>query len=140
VVKRDVWEHSGALDVVDRKLAMMDQKLGGETMPGASSTSRDFWLVEHADRIMNTVSGLAFTGLVAAISDEACIDDKGHAKFPGYYRRQEFKGTIDRAKEIGERFVHLTLALQPFALEYYEGMTEADLRAWAAGVVSALRE
>lgn len=139
-VDRGEWAHTGGFDIVDRKLAMTSQNMGGEIMPGLTHTARDFWLAEHCDRIMSTVSGLAFTGLTVTIPDASCVDARGHARHPMYYKREQFNGTVERAKEIGERFVYLTLALQPFTLEYYEGMPEADLRAWAAGVVSALQE
>lgn len=134
----DVWERQGNFDVVSRELAMTPQPISGVIVLGQSSTERDFWLAEHADRIMDTVSGFAFTGLTATIPDSVAFTAKNSAT-ASFYKREKFQGTIERAKEIGQRFEYYVTNVQPFALEYYDGMPEADLRAWAAGVVSALK-
>lgn len=85
---------------------------------------RDFWLVEHSERISDTVSGLAFTGLTT-------IAARG---------RETLQTAIDRQKEITTRFVHYAANLQALGLEYRPDMTEGELRAWAASVHSALHE
>lgn len=138
-VSFDDLYRAGWYDTVGRELAMAADEINGVLVLGDTNTSRDFWLAEHADRIMDTVSGFAFTGLTATIPDASCFNAKNSAT-PQFYKRETYQGTIDRAKEIGERFVHYVVNVQPFTLEYYDGMPEADLRRWAAGVVSALKD
>lgn len=124
-VSLDALEATGWRDPVGRKLAMTAQNICGVIVPGESNTGRDFWLAEHAERIAETVSGLAFTATQVAAHKPA--------------ERERLKGTIDRQREITARFVHYVTNLQPFTLEYRPDMGEAELRRWAAGVFSALQ-
>lgn len=49
------------------------------------------------------------------------------------------KVAIGEVREMCEAAAALTLEILPFTLEYYEGMPEAELRQWAADLVSTLR-
>lgn len=116
-------ENSGYLDVLEPRMVEREARKMGIPMT-FSHTERDFFLVQHCDRIMDTVAGLAFSGSTLT-SDERT--------------KEQQRGTINRAKEIAGRFMEYTLGLQPFALEYHPNMTEAEVRAWAAAVVLALK-
>lgn len=86
---------------------------------------RAFDLAGNAHRIAETVTGHAH----AAVN---CMAD-GPVK-------NTAKARIGEVKAMCDEFARLTLGLLPFTLEYSEDMSEADLRAWAARVVEALRD
>lgn len=89
-----------------------------------SQAERDFWLAEHAPRIMDTTAGLAHATLAVLK--------------PADKERQ--RATIERAKEIGERFATLSVTLQTFMMDLRDDMTEAQLRAWAADLKRAVAQ
>ena len=49
------------------------------------------------------------------------------------------KGRIDEAREILAHYQDLVFTVYPAAMEHRPEMTEAELRAWAARMVEALR-
>lgn len=49
------------------------------------------------------------------------------------------KTAIGDVRDMLAEFERLTFGLLPFTLEYHDGMTEAELREWAADLVRTLR-
>lgn len=93
-------------------------------LPMTTQTDRDFWLLEHAARITETTTGHAHAAVNAM------------ARGPV---RDRAKDAVERQKEITARFIVFAGTVSPFVYEYDPDMPEAQLRAWAAGVVSALK-
>lgn len=49
------------------------------------------------------------------------------------------KARIGEVKAMCDEFARLTLELFPYTLEFRDDMSEAELRAWAQSLVTALR-
>jgi hypothetical protein len=117
----DELARKGFFDCVTLADMRRADKEMGTTM--TTQADRDFWLLEHADRISEVVGGLAYSTAVVLKSKDQ--------------RAQLI--AIERSKEITARFVYYVGTVTPFVYEYDPEMPEAQLRAWAAGVVSALK-
>lgn len=87
---------------------------------------RAFFLLQHADRIDNTVRGLA----------NSMNEGMGGAPADKMARRD----VIALSGEISAAFVRYASVVQPFALEYDPNMSEAALRAWARDLVATLKD
>jgi len=87
-------------------------------------TSRAFELAERQAKITETVSGHAHAAVNAMASGPA---------------KSGAKAAIAEAGELARLGARITLEALPFALEYYEEMGEAELRAWARDLVAVLR-
>lgn len=83
---------------------------------------RDFFLAQHAPAVMDTVATAA----------QLTINVLKHST------QKADTARVALAKEIAERFTMQSVLLQTFMLDHRDGMTEAELRAWAAGLKEAL--
>lgn len=81
--------------------------------------TRDLWLVGQGDGPVATVIGLANAWA-------ACLGDSARV------------ARIGLVREIVDRHASLTLTVAPALATYRPDMTEAELRAWAAGLVACL--
>lgn len=86
---------------------------------------RDLKLAGVADRVFDTVLGLAF-------SMNTFFADRHPVKRPN-------AAALEHAREIQQRYVSLVFAVAPSLIEYRENMSEEELRKWANALVSTLR-
>lgn len=89
------------------------------------SLERDLKLVASAPAVFDNVAGLA--GSMNALLGAR------HSRHPLN------EASIKAAKEIGERYTSLVLAVAPSVLEYRENMSEEELRRWATSLILTLR-
>lgn len=88
-------------------------------------SARDFDLAARREKIMDTVAGLAYVGVLDTTKDHRV--------------RAHFKTITEEAKEIGERFSHYALEVVPLAMAYDPNMNEVALRQWARTISEALK-
>lgn len=89
------------------------------------SLDRDLKLAGAAERVFDTVLGLAF-------SMNTFFADRHPVKRPN-------AAAIEHAREIQQRYVSLVFAVAPSLIEYRDDMSEEELRRWANALISSLR-
>ncbi len=87
--------------------------------------NRDLELAGKAEAVSDTICGLAFS-MNAFFTDRHPVKPHNAA-------------AIERGREIFQRYTSLVFAVAPSLIEYRADMTEAELRAWASSLVTALR-